>query len=213
MRGAYQMLASVNASKPAVHTLFNTGIEQCVDAGLLAVTLASIWYAPRINYISYGADAAVGTYGGNYQSADPFRLYNYIRYWDYLRIMHLGLLGTVVIIPFGLWPWLTRGRGWRSTRLGSWLLWGSVLSTYLVLSFLSQDGERNLTPMLPIFALLWADGLRGYPRRLAFTVGAVWVLALGCNGRFIPLTALTIFTTAPRRCGSKVNFWRARPAV
>ncbi|MFN8490798.1 MAG: glycosyltransferase family 39 protein [Caldilineaceae bacterium] len=145
---------------------------------LLAGTIASLWYAPRIDFMNYLADAAFGTYGGNYQAADPLRLYNYIRYWDYLRINHLGLLATVVVLPAGLGPWLTRLRGWRTARTGSWLLWGSVLSTYLVLSFLSQDGERNLVPLLPILALFLADGLRAYPPKLAFTVGALWVLVL-----------------------------------
>ena len=61
---------------------------------LLAGTIASLWYAPRIDFMNYLADAALGTYGGNYQAADPLRLYNYVRYWDYLRLNHLGLLAT-----------------------------------------------------------------------------------------------------------------------
>ncbi|MCX6043708.1 MAG: glycosyltransferase family 39 protein [Chloroflexi bacterium] len=146
--------------------------------GLLAVTIASLWYAPRIDFMNYLADAAFGSYGGNYQSADPLRFYNYIRYWDYLRVNHLGLLATVLLLPLGLWPWVARWRGWRTARLGSWLLWGSVLSTYLVLSFLSQDGERNLVPMLPLLALFLADGLRDYPRRLVMPLAVVWVLVL-----------------------------------
>ena len=78
--------------------------------GLLAVMIASLWYAPRIDFMNYLADAAFGSYGGNYQAADPLRLYNYLRYWDYLRINHLGLLGTVLLVPLGLWPWVARIR-------------------------------------------------------------------------------------------------------
>ncbi len=148
------------------------------SGALLALLLASLWYAPRIDFMGYLADAAFGSYGGNYQSADPLRLYNYVRYWDYLRVNHLGWLATLLLLPIGLWPWIRRSRGWRNARPGSWLLWGSVLSTYLVLSFLSQDGERNLVPMLPILALFLADGLRDYPRRLAIGVGVAWVLVL-----------------------------------
>ncbi len=160
---------------------------------LLALLLASLWYAPRIDFMGYLADAAFGSYGGNYQSADPLRLYNYIRYWDYLRINHLGWLATLLLLPIGLWPWIRRSRGWRNARTGSWLLWGSVLSTYLVLSFLSQDGERNLVPMLPILALFLADGLRDYPRRLAIGVGVVWVLVLALQWTLFTFDSLGPF--------------------
>ncbi len=162
-------------------------------SGLLAMTIASLWYAPRIDFMNYLADAAFGSYGGNYQAADPLRLSNYTRYWDYLWVNHLGLLGTVVLVPLGLWPWLARACGWRTARLGSWLLWGSVLSTYLVLSFLSQDGERNLVPMLPIFALFLADGLRSYPRRFAVPLAVIWVLVLATQWTLYTFDSMETF--------------------
>jgi hypothetical protein len=58
---------------------------------------------------------------------------------------------------------------------GGWLLWSSVLSTYLILSQLSQDGERNLAPLLPVLALILAIGLAAYPRRWAAAIAAVWL--------------------------------------
>lgn len=141
----------------------------------LGVALASFWYLPRIDFLTRLNDVAFGTDRGTQDAFDPWRLTNYTRYLLFLGREHLGLLAAVLILPAGLLPWLGRLRGWAQARPGSVLLWSVLLSTYLCLTPLAQATERNLTPILPILAILLADGLRAYPRWLAASLGVLWV--------------------------------------
>ncbi len=141
--------------------------------------LASIWYLGRVDFLPRLLEAAFGSYGGNYDTFNPFRLRNYTRYPTYLITAHLGVLPALLVLPPVAWAWWR----WRShiggDPIGVRLLWLTVLSTYLALSLPSQDGERNLVPLLPVIALLCAAALRGMPRRAATLLASLWVSVLG----------------------------------
>jgi len=141
----------------------------------LGVALASFWYLPRIDFLTRLNDVAFGTDRGNQEAFNLWRLTNYTRYFGFMVEEHLGLLAALVILPAGLAPWLRRLRGWRSARPGIALLWLVLLSTYLFLAPLAQATERNLTPILPVLAILLADALRAYPRWLSSALGVLWV--------------------------------------
>jgi hypothetical protein len=210
---------------------------------LLAASLASLWYAPRIDVLGEIGESALGAYGGNYEPANPLRLRNYLHPFRYLIEQHLGVLPSLAILPLGLLPWLWR-RQWGSWRMaggswpratgegplgappaglpGGWLLWGSVLSTYVVLSQLSQDGERNLAPLLPVLALLLAIGLTAYPRRRATAIGVVWLSVLAVqwalytfdglgpwHQRTMGLWASSDFLVRPASDDTAPGFWIA----
>ncbi len=152
-----------------------TVINNLLTALWLGVALASFWYLPRIDFLTRLNDVAFGTDRGTQEAFDLWRLTNYTRYFLYLGREHLGLLPALLILPVGLFPWLKRAHEWRKARPGIVLLWSVLLSTYLFLTPLAQATERNLTPILPILAILLADALRDYPRWLAGTVGVTWV--------------------------------------
>lgn len=160
----------------------------------LGAALASLWYVARIDFLDQLVNTAIGDYDGRYEgSFNPWQLNNYVRYPRYLVTHHLGILGALVLLPVGLWPWLRRWRGWRSARLGALLLWMSVLSTYLFLAFTWEDGKRNLVPLLPMLAIFLADSLVRFPRRVAWGVGAAWLLALALHWSVFTFDALDGF--------------------
>jgi 4-amino-4-deoxy-L-arabinose transferase-like glycosyltransferase len=150
-------------------------INNVLTALWLGVALASFWYLPRIDFLTRLNDVAFGTDRGTQEAFDFWRLSNYTRYFLYLGREHLGLLPALLILPAGLLPWLGRAREWRKARTGIILLWSVLLSTYLFLTPLAQATERNLTPILPVLAILLADALRAYPRWLGVTLGVAWV--------------------------------------
>lgn len=152
-----------------------TALNNGLTALWLGVALASFWYLPRIDFLAHLNDVAFGTDRGTQEALDLWRLTNYTRYFLFLGREHLGLLATLVILPAGLLPWLGRVRGWAQARPGSVLLWSVLLSTYLFLTPLAQATERNLTPILPVLAILLAEALRTYPRWLGMSLGVAWV--------------------------------------
>ena len=152
-----------------------SAINNLLTAIWFGVALASFWYLPRIDFLNRLNDVAFGTDRGTQEAFDLWRLTNYTRYFLYLGREHLGLLPALLILPAGLLPWLGRAREWRNARTGIVLLWGVLLSTYLFLTPLAQATERNLTPILPVLAILLADALRAYPRWLGMTFGVAWV--------------------------------------
>ncbi len=155
-----------------------TVLSNLLTAILLGVTLASFWYLPRIDFLTRLNDVAFGTDRGTQESFDLWRLSNYTRYFSFMGREHLGRLAALLILPAGFLPWLRRARQWRSARPGIVVLWCVLLSTYLFLTPLAQATERNLTPILPILAILLADALRDYPRWLGVTLGVVWLCVL-----------------------------------
>lgn len=152
-----------------------TVLNNLLTACWLGVALASFWYLPRIDFLNRLNDVAFGTDRGTQDAFDPWRLTNYTRYFLFLEREHLGLLATLLLLPAGLLPWLVRGHRWAQAQPGSVLLWSVLLSTYLCLTPLAQATERNLTPILPILAILLAAGLRAYPRWLGIMLGGLWI--------------------------------------
>ncbi|MCE7981000.1 MAG: hypothetical protein DYG89_07385 [Caldilinea sp. CFX5] len=157
------------------YTRQRTAINNLLTAIWLGVALASFWYLPRIDFLTRLNDVAFGTDRGTQEAFDLWRLTNYTRYFLYLGREHLGVLPALLILPAGLLPWRGRAREWRKARTGIVLLWSILLSTYLFLTPLAQATERNLTPILPVLAILLADALRDYPRWLGMTFGMAWV--------------------------------------
>jgi len=163
-------------------TNFWTGI-------LLALTLASVWYLPRIDFLLRLTDVAFGTDRGNQETVNLLRLTNYTRYFRFWITEHMGLLPTILIIPFALWTW--GAQLWQLLRKGfsgqlsmanihqtRLLLWLILISAYLCLILLAQANPRNLVPLIPIVAILLADTLSRYPRLIALPVGIIWVAVL-----------------------------------
>lgn len=171
----------------------------------LGVALAGFWYLPRIDFLTRLNDVAFGTDRGNQEAFNLWRLTNYTRYFGFMVEEHLGLLAALVILPAGLVPWLRRGvrafrranalgvRQWRSARPGIALLWLVLLSTYLFLAPLAQATERNLTPILPVLAILLADALRAYPRWLSSVLGVLWVGVLAMQFALYTVDGATPF--------------------
>jgi 4-amino-4-deoxy-L-arabinose transferase-like glycosyltransferase len=202
-----------------------TNLVMGLFAGLV---IASLWYLPRLEFVTQLWDVALGTDRGHYEAANPFRLANYGRYPRYLVFYDLGLLAALLILPFGFGPWLRRfwlalrqpvyttantanvaqrpqsffslhlaelvdfQRGPLSAaRPAAWILWSSVVLTYVMLSLTSQDSERNLAPLLPVLILLCCDGLRAYPRKLAMGLALLWLGVLTVQYGLYTLDALT----------------------
>lgn len=159
----------------------------------LGVALAGFWYLPRIDFLTRLNDVAFGTDRGNQEAFNLWRLTNYTRYFGFMVEEHLGLLAALVILPAGLVPWVLRLRGWRRARPGSAVLWLVLLSTYLFLAPLAQATERNLTPILPILAILLADALRAYPRWLGGVLGVAWIGVLAFQFGLYTFDAATPF--------------------
>lgn len=170
-----------------------TPMANFLTALWLGLALASLWYFPRIDFLNRLNDVAFGTDRGNQAAYDPLRLSNYTRYFTFLIEQHLGWLAALLILPAGLLPWLGRLRQWRMARPQVVLLWSSLLSMYLFLSFLAQATERNLVPILPLLAILFADALRAYPPRLAVGIGVLWVVVLASQWMLFTFDRFTPF--------------------
>lgn len=144
-------------------------------AGVLtAATIASLWYLPRIDFISkvIGADQTRGDAG-----ATPLNFYNYRRYFEFLYDYHLGALLTWLLIPMGLLPWLWALIQRKPLPFKSALLWLSLASTYLILLLLAQSSPRFFLPVIPSLLILLVIGLWQYPRWLRLLLGASWLTA------------------------------------
>ncbi|HYN88632.1 MAG TPA: glycosyltransferase family 39 protein, partial [Ardenticatenaceae bacterium] len=157
-------------------------LTNCWAGLFVGLSVASLWYAARIDFVAPFIETAYGTYGGHFEAFDPRRLNNYVRYPRLFVTHHLGPLASLVLLPAGLLPWLARRRlgdpvaaRLENAPMVAWLLWAGLLSAYLITAFSSQTGERNIVPVLPIVALLLAGGLARYPRRLALGFGLVWI--------------------------------------
>lgn len=187
-----------------------TPLANLATALLVALSLASLWYLPRADFISDLFYVGFGEYGGH-APFDPFRLHNYTRYFDYLIRYDLGLLAALVILPLGLWPWLGRLRGWRQAQPAALLLWCSVLGSWSVLSLLTQDNERNLVPLIPVFALLLARGLQFYPRTLAAGIALTWVALLALVWSIFTFDSFSTLHQATRPLWGRSGFLQ-RPA-
>ncbi|MEZ4583856.1 MAG: hypothetical protein R3A10_19845 [Caldilineaceae bacterium] len=147
-------------------------------ATVLALCVAAIWYLPRADFVTRLSEVAFGTDRGNQESFDLLNLANYTRYFQFWVTYHMGLLPTLLILPIAVWGWVKRFPVWRRTQRPFLLLLLMPLSTMAVLIWLAQANPRNLVPIVPVIALLLADALLAYPRRVAVAIGAVWTVVL-----------------------------------
>ncbi|MCB0072255.1 MAG: glycosyltransferase family 39 protein [Caldilineaceae bacterium] len=147
-------------------------------ATVLALCVAAIWYLPRADFVTRLSEVAFGTDRGNQESFDLLNLANYTRYFQFWVTYHMGLLPTLLILPIAIWGWVKRFPVWRRTQRPFLLLLLMPLSTMAVLIWLAQANPRNLVPIVPVMALLLADALLAYPRRVAVAIGAVWTVVL-----------------------------------
>lgn len=148
-------------------------------AGLaLAGAIAGLWYLPEMGFIFTLSSVAMGEDRGVLKPGDWSDPTYYVRYFRILYRDHFGLLAAAVILPLGLIPWLLRGRTWLRTMPATGLLWVSVLSPFVLLTFTSQTGVRNLVPILPLFAILLGAALLAYPPVWRRMIAGLWLAVL-----------------------------------
>lgn len=176
-----------------------------LGAIFLALSLASLWYLPHIDFTKRLTDVAFGTDRGTQEALDLTRWSNYTRYFGFWLTHHMGLLATLVILPPALWGWIKKdreiGRQGEGERRNpkSKILWLTLLSGYLFLALIAQANARNLNPLLPVVAILLAGSLTSYPRPLAIGLGLVWVVVLGLQWSIYTFDGLAKFyERAPR---------------
>lgn len=163
-----------------------TPAHNLAAALLLAALLASLWYLPHSDFPAtlLAADQERGS-----DPAGPWRLANYLRYLRYLYRDHFGPLAFWAVVPLALLPWLGALARRRALNPAAGLLWLSLLSTFLILSLLSQRNARNLAPLLPALAVLVALGLAGWPQPLRWIAVPLAVGLLAVQWALVTLDA------------------------
>jgi len=141
----------------------------------VGLTIASLWYLPRIDFVNRLSDVAFGTDRGTQQSLDLLRLSTYTRYGEYWLTHHMGPLASLVILPVAFIGWARRLSHWRQARPTVIIYWSALVGSVVVLTLLAQSNPRNLVPLLPLIAILLAEGLRTFSRQLVAVVGALWI--------------------------------------
>ena len=148
-------------------------------AGLaLAGAIAGLWYLPELSFIFTLSSVAMGEDRGVLKPGDWSDPTYYVRYFRLFYRDHLGLLAALVILPLGLIPWLLHGRAWLRALPATLLLWLGVLSPFVLLTFTSQTGVRNLVPILPLFAILMGVALLAYPPPWRRLIAGLWIAVL-----------------------------------
>ncbi len=148
-------------------------------AGLaLAGAIAGLWYLPELRFIVTMSSVAMGNDRGVLKPGDWGDPVYYVRYFRLLYRDHFGPLAAAVILPLGLLPWLLRGRTFLRTMPATGLLWASVLSPFVLLTFTAQTGVRNLVPILPLFAILLSAALLAYPIAWRRVIAGAWIAVL-----------------------------------
>jgi hypothetical protein len=160
-----------------LYALFVSGgmVGNSWTALLVALTIASLWYFPRLDFVNRLSDVAFGTDRGTQQSLDLLRLDTYTRYGEYWLTHHMGPLATLVIVPVALIGWARRLPHWRQARPAVIIYASAVVGSAVVLTLLAQSNPRNLVPLLPLVAILLAEGLRTFSRRIAAAFGVLWI--------------------------------------
>lgn len=158
---------------------------------LLALSLASLWYLPHINFMTRLTDVAFGTDRGTQEAFDPTRASNYTRYFGYWFSYYMGLLATLAILPPALWgeirarrrahrvDWTLSATDPAHRTLGRTILWLALVSAFVILTLIAQATPRNLNPLWPLIAILLVDSLRSYSRVMALALASLWLLVLG----------------------------------
>lgn len=186
----------------------------------VGLTIASLWYLPRIDFVNRLSDVAFGTDRGTQQSLDLLRLSTYTRYGEYWLTHHMGPLATLVIVPVALIGWARRLPHWRQARSPVIIYASAVVGSAVVLTLLAQSNPRNLVPLLPLVAILLAEGLRTFSRRVAAVFGVLWIGVLLVQwsiytfDELAPLQARTPqlwvygdYTAWPARGSSDPGYW------
>jgi hypothetical protein len=199
-----------------LYALFVGGgmVSNTWTALLVALTIASLWYFPRLDFVNRLSDVAFGTDRGTQQSLDLLRLDTYTRYGEYWLTHHMGPLATLVIVPVALIGWARRLPRWRQARPPVIIYWSALLGSVIVLTLLAQSNPRNLVPLLPLVAILLAEGLRTFSRNesppcLACSGSA----CCSCSGRSTPSMRWRHCRRARRSSGSMATTRRGRPAA
>ena len=147
-------------------------------AAWIALTIASLWYLPRIDFVTRLSDVAFGTDRGTQEALDLMRGDTYTRYFNFWLSHHMGPLATLLIMPAALVGWARALRGWLQARPIVILYWLYVIGAIGILTILAQSNPRNLTPVLPLIAILLIESLRAYPQRVARILAATWFVVL-----------------------------------
>jgi hypothetical protein len=167
------------------------------SAVLLALAVASIWYLPRIGFLGRLSDVAFGTDRGQQEAWDPLQLGMYTRYLGFWVTDHMGPLAAALILPVALFGWLLLVKKARPNWRTVWRTVPEPLvvycllfaSSWVFLTLLAQANPRNLTPLLPVAAILLAYSLQAY-RPHAIGIAAVWVGVLGVQWTMYTVTTL-----------------------
>ena len=161
-------------------------------AGLaLAGAIAGLWYLPELSFIFTLSSVAMGEDRGVLKPGDWSDPVYYVRYFRLFYRDHLGLLAAALILPLGLIPWLLRGRAWLRAMPTTLLLWVGVLSPFVLLTFTSQTGVRNLVPILPLFAILMGVALLAYPSAWRRVIAVAWIAVLVVQWTLFTFDGLT----------------------
>ena len=168
------------------------------SALLLALAVASIWYLPRIGFLRRLSDVAFGTDRGQQEAWDPLQLGMYTRYVGFWITDHMGPLAAALILPLALLGWLLLVKKVRPNWRTIWrsapeplVVYGLLFaSSWVFLTLLAQANPRNLTPLVPVAAILLAYSLRAYARPLAIGIAAVWVAVLGLQWAMYTVTTV-----------------------
>ncbi len=152
--------------------------------GTLTLSLASVWYLPRSDFMQRLLRAGWGVNDPRGRTVDLTAVSTYT---NYLRSLIYGfspvftlllILGILALLLYALWkrrrllprPWWTWG--W-------WGLLATVFLGYLILSTSIYHEHRAITPLLPILAIILAGVLRALPWRRFRMALVVLILLFG----------------------------------
>ncbi len=158
----------------------------CLSALSLAVTVASLWALPRIEFVRRVLLYGYGVGDPRGRKLDLTSIYTYTYYLRVTVNEGLGLvLATLLIgLAAGALLWLIKKRpSWRilwQADTGWWVLVLWPVGAYLFLTLSIYKEGRAFTPALPPLALLLAAGLVRLPWRRASRIllglAVVWGL-------------------------------------
>ncbi len=122
----------------------------------------------------------------------------YTRYLSFWIGEHMGPLAAALILPVALAGWLLLVKKarpdwrtvWRSAPEPLVVYWLLFASSWVFLTLLAQANPRNLTPLVPVAAILLACSLAAFARPLAVGIAAVWVLVLGVQWTMYTVTTV-----------------------
>ena len=189
---------------------------------LVALAVASIWYLPRITFLGRLSEVAFGTDSGQQEALGPAPTRHVHPLRQLLAHRPYGPARGAAghsRRPRGLAAAYRRSNlnGAPSGALAAeplvvyWLLF---LSSWVLLTLLAQANPRNLTPLVPISAILFALSLRAFARPLAVGIAVAWVAVVGTQWAMYtydgqpPARA----STPPRRgCGRRATISSGLP--